>query len=78
MHLLGLLPSEVTDFPPVSYTSTIVKSLRYKRCPFRAESPRIGHLIGSTSGFKPFPPASASILPLLGFLFKYREPGKHH
>ena len=72
------LPSEVTDFPPFSYTLTIVKSLLYKRCPFRAESPSIGHLIGSTSGFKPFPPAFASILTLLGFLFKSRGLGKHH
>ena len=43
MHLLALLASEVTDFRPFLYTSIIVKTLRYKRCPFRAESPRIGH-----------------------------------
>ena len=45
MHLLALFPFEVTDFLPFSYTSNIVKSLRYKRCPFRAESPRIGHYL---------------------------------
>ena len=31
-----------------------------------------------SSAFKLFPPASATILTLLGFLFKSRGPGKHH
>ena len=30
-------------FPSLFIYFNIVKSLRYKRCPFRAESPRIGH-----------------------------------
>ena len=41
MRLLAFLPTEMTEFPTLSYTSANIPEA-WKRYPFRAEPPRIG------------------------------------
>ena len=45
LALWTILQTRMTDFPTLSYTSTLPFHIpeAWKRCPFRAEPPRIGH-----------------------------------